>query len=83
MEYCNQNLASILKKNRSESKKLEQTYIKNIFKQGLLGLKCMHDNQIVHLDIKPDNILFKDSILKISDLGLARITKIKREGDLQ
>lgn len=43
----------------------------------------MHENQIVHLDIKPDNILFKDSVLKISDLGLARITKIKREGDLQ
>lgn len=43
----------------------------------------MHENQIVHLDIKPDNILFKDTIIKISDLGLARITKIKREGDLE
>lgn len=42
----------------------------------------MHENQMVHLDIKPDNMLFKDSVLKISDLGLTRITKIKREGDL-
>lgn len=43
----------------------------------------MHENQMVHLDIKPDNMLFKDSVVKISDLGLARITKIKREGDLE
>lgn len=43
----------------------------------------MHENQIVHLDIKPDNLLFKDSVLKISDLGLARITKMRREGDLE
>lgn len=38
---------------------------------------------MVHLDIKPDNLLFKDSVLKVSDLGLTRITKIKREGDLE
>lgn len=38
---------------------------------------------MVHLDVKPDNMLFKDQILKISDLGLARITKIKRSGDLE
>ncbi len=38
---------------------------------------------MVHLDIKPDNLLIKDNkILKISDLGLCRITRIKKWTDL-
>lgn len=78
MEYCNQNLSEVYNKSREDQKALEETYIKDIFKQGLQGLKCMHENQMVHLDIKPDNMLFKEQVLKISDMGLARITKIKR-----
>jgi serine/threonine protein kinase len=78
MEYCNQSLSEVYNKSREEHKPLEETYIKDIFKQGLQGLKCMHENQMVHLDIKPDNMLFKEQVLKISDMGLARITKIKR-----
>ena len=42
----------------------------------------MHENKMVHLDIKPDNMLFKDQILKIADLGLCRVTRIKRWGEL-
>lgn len=83
MELCNGNLADIYKKHRLEGRPLEETFVKDVLRQVLQGLKCMHENQIVHLDIKPDNVLFKDSIAKISDLGLARITKIKREGDLE
>lgn len=50
----------------------------------------MHQYGMVHLDLKPDNLLFshksienRESVLKISDLGLTRITKIKRESDLE
>ena len=43
----------------------------------------MHENKMVHLDIKPDNILFKEAVLKISDLGLTRVTKLKNDGDLE
>ena len=42
----------------------------------------MHENKMVHLDIKPDNLLFKDGVLKISDLGLTRVAKLKNDGDL-
>ena len=45
---------------------------------------------MVHLDLKPDNLLFshssneaKDFLLKISDLGLTRITRVKRESELE
>ena len=40
------------------------------------GLKTLHDLNIVHLDIKPSNILVsKTGIIKIGDLGLARKLK--------
>lgn len=36
------------------------------------GLKDMHDKNILHRDIKSDNILFKDDgTIKIADLGFS------------
>jgi len=48
--------------------------IKEIYKMlrhVLLGLKFVHSRGIVHLDIKPGNILRKHNNYKISDFGLA------------
>jgi serine/threonine protein kinase/predicted negative regulator of RcsB-dependent stress response len=37
------------------------------------GLKFSHDRKIIHLDLKPQNILLKNGVPKISDWGLSRI----------
>lgn len=53
---------------------------KNISMQILNALNFLHGNEIVHCDLKPDNIVFCDDIsnrIKIIDFGLA-----KKEGEI-
>lgn len=83
MEYCNESLSSIIQNKRHTKTQFFESAIKDILKQSLLGLKCMHENKMVHLDLKPDNMLFKDSVLKISDLGLTRMNNLKRDSELE
>lgn len=43
--------------------------IKDIFKKILFGLIYMHKNDVIHMDIKPQNILMYDDNPVISDFG--------------
>ncbi len=48
--------------------------------QLLLGVKYLHENKIIHRDLKLDNLfLNEDMELKIGDFGLA--TKIDSDGE--
>ena len=40
------------------------------------GLKYAHSKSIIHQDLKPQNILLKEGILKISDWGLSKVSTI-------
>jgi len=45
----------------------------DIVVQTAKALEFAHENQIVHRDIKPDNIMLtKDGVVKIADLGIAK-----------
>lgn len=40
------------------------------------GLKCLHDNKIIHRDIKGANImLFKSGLIKIGDMNVSKVLK--------
>jgi serine/threonine protein kinase len=43
------------------------TYLKYIAQ----GIKFMKDHEIIHLDIKPGNLLFSSGLVKITDFGEA------------
>lgn len=42
-------------------------------KQLLQGISWCHKHKVMHRDIKPQNILLKNSVLKIADFGLAKL----------
>eukprot|EP00330_Aristerostoma_sp_ATCC50986_P010983 CAMPEP_0114598766 /NCGR_PEP_ID=MMETSP0125-20121206/21174_1 /TAXON_ID=485358 ORGANISM="Aristerostoma sp., Strain ATCC 50986" /NCGR_SAMPLE_ID=MMETSP0125 /ASSEMBLY_ACC=CAM_ASM_000245 /LENGTH=142 /DNA_ID=CAMNT_0001804901 /DNA_START=398 /DNA_END=826 /DNA_ORIENTATION=+ len=48
-----------------------------------MGLKHLHKQKIVHLDIKPENILYsKTNKYKIADLGLSRLASRSNGEDI-
>jgi hypothetical protein len=50
----------------------------DMFDQILLGVAHIHAASIIHRDLKPENILMFGGVPKISDMGLALITKLPR-----
>ena len=77
MEYINGgNLFSFVKKRR----KLSEKTAKFLFKQIIQGIKYFHSKNIVHRDIKLENILIdlKNNI-KICDFGIGKILNDKNQ----
>lgn len=67
MEYCEQDLMALL-----ETNKLQPQHLKCFMNQILHALQYLKDQNIVHQDIKPANILVQDGRkVKLADFGLA------------
>jgi serine/threonine protein kinase/sugar lactone lactonase YvrE len=50
-----------------------------IFEQAVEGLSFAHSMNVVHRDVKPDNIfILKDGTVKITDFGIARIAEFEQ-----
>jgi serine/threonine protein kinase len=50
---------------------LDERTAKQIAANILDGLASLHENNIVHRDIKPQNILRCDDVWKIADFGIS------------
>ena len=76
MEYCDMgNLYNIQSKMTSRVYGIDEAI--NIFNQILKGVEVIHQNKIVHRDLKLENIFVKKTekqglVCKIGDFGLAR-----------
>lgn len=71
MELCDCSLTAYVERTGDLSEDMLRSIMRNVCK----GLKKLHSHNIVHLDIKGENILFSFSHkFKLGDLGLSRIT---------
>ena len=74
MEMCETSVEALI---GNYSTKFENKEIYRLLRHVFLGLKFIHSRGLVHLDIKPGNILKKHNMYKISDFGLALHTTDK------
>lgn len=72
MEYADGgSFRQWLKDNRGNLEKRQSEGVR-FFKEACCGVKSLHNVGIVHLDLKPENLLFVGGVLKVSDLGISR-----------
>lgn len=65
-EYRPATLSNILK----QGKRFQPEKAIELIKKLLAGVKAIHDADLIHRDIKPDNIIFVKGVPKLSDPGL-------------
>nr|BAB92092.1 serine/threonine protein kinase 2 homolog [Paramecium caudatum]BAC23148.1 serine/threonine protein kinase 2 homolog [Paramecium caudatum] len=79
MEYCEKgDLWNLIQYRLLEGKNrgFAQKIVEQWFVQLLMGLAYIHDQKIIHRDLKSMNILIKsDGQLKISDFGVAKVLR--------
>ena len=59
----------------SDKEGLSEEEASGFMKQILIGLKHMHDKNVIHLDLKPENLMLKTPAchqIKLIDFGLSR-----------
>ncbi|CBY18439.1 unnamed protein product [Oikopleura dioica] len=82
-EYCSVDLKIWLKKyhtsrtllsflNQTTAGKLHAPEVSALFYQLLKGLSYCHAKSVLHRDLKPQNLLIHEGVLKLADFGLAR-----------
>lgn len=87
LELCETSLHNQIKDRRGLY--FPENDITNVLRQVTMGLNHLHSNDLVHLDIKPENILVRAGVYKIGDLGM--VTQVKgpnshddlQEGDVR
>jgi protein kinase len=65
-------LGKSLLKSLNERGAHSEDEVRSVMSQILTGLAYVHRQGFFHRDLKPDNLLWQDDILKIADFGLAR-----------
>lgn len=66
MNQATNSLADYMK-----DKEFSEAEVLTILVPILKGVECLHFDNVLHRDIKPDNILMFDDSIKLTDFGVA------------
>ena len=72
MSYCDGGDLSHFVKNQ-RGKKLREKHVLDLFVQIVLALHFIHNRNILHRDLKAQNIFVKDGQLKLGDFGISKV----------
>jgi len=70
MERCDASLQQFLLQRTSA---LNEAFLAGVFQQVLRALSALHKVQVVHCDLKPENVFVQDGCVKLGDFGLSAI----------
>jgi serine/threonine protein kinase len=86
MEYIEgKSLATVLK---TSQKRISPNLVASIGIQICNALECAHENNIIHRDVKPENIILsKKGVVKLTDFGIAQLNvengrKLTQQGSI-
>ncbi|TMW63811.1 hypothetical protein Poli38472_002752 [Pythium oligandrum] len=73
LEYCTErSVADLVRSLRTTQSRLDEALAKKIFRQTVMGVAYLHEQGIIHRDLKLANLLLTSDLeVKISDFGLA------------
>ena len=74
-EFCsNLDLKSFINEHKKENKLINEQTIWEIIRNLCGGIKAIHNNNMIHRDLKPGNIFISDNYkIKIGDFGISKI----------
>ncbi|XP_049823372.1 cyclin-dependent kinase 11B isoform X2 [Aethina tumida] len=73
MDYVEHDLKSLMETMRLKKQSFQIAEVKCLLRQLLIAISHLHDNWILHRDLKTSNLLLSHKgILKVGDFGLAR-----------
>ena len=73
MEYCNKGTLEFLRS--AKRKEISEKECMGYMRQIMEGFKVLRQYKVIHRDIKLENLLLHDDVLKISDFGVAKFGK--------
>ena len=74
MDYFPTNLKSFFHANKNNPNIMNENFLKSIVYQILNGVNHLHQNMVIHRDLKLENLLYDEekNLVRITDFGLSR-----------
>ncbi|EME32069.1 serine/threonine-protein kinase TTK/MPS1 [Galdieria sulphuraria] len=75
LEYGDIDLSRLLTRYAERQKSVDLNFIRLYWQQMLEAVQTIHEEKIIHSDLKPANFLFVEGTLKLIDFGIAKASQ--------